>query len=127
METYSAFFDNNSVNSTELLDILHKLKVTDVYVCGLAYDVCVRATCLDGLRLGYRLVTIEDCCRGVDKNDISKTRNEISENGGLIVDSDEALLLVNVKKRSLIMAQQGASVLAKKWSDQELIRSNTEK
>ena len=114
METYSAFFDNNSINSTELLDILNKLDVTDVYVCGLAYDVCVRATCLDGLRLGYRLAIIEDCCRGVDQDDIAKTRKEISENGGLLLNSKEVLSLVNDRKRSLTMALQGASALAKK-------------
>ncbi|XP_033220977.1 uncharacterized protein LOC117175378 [Belonocnema kinseyi] len=127
METYSAFFDNNSINSTELLDILKKNNVTDVYVCGLAYDVCVRATCLDGLKLGYRLVAIEDCCRGVDQDDIAITRKEISENGGLIVNSSEVLSLVNDKKRSLIMAQQGASALAKKSLDQELMKNNAKK
>lgn len=116
METYSAFYDNNSINSTELLDILRKHDVTDVYVCGLAYDVCVRATCLDGLKLGYRLAIIEDCCRGVSRNDIVMSRKEISEKGGLISESNQVLSLVKDKKRSLIMAHQGAVALAKKWS-----------
>ncbi|XP_012274538.1 uncharacterized protein LOC105696551 [Orussus abietinus] len=116
METYSVFFDNNAVNSTELLDILRDDDVTDVYVCGLAYDICVRATCLDGLRLGYRLAVIDDCCRGVDPDDIAKTRDEISDKGGFLAKSDDVLSLVNGQKRSLIMARQGARNLLKNSS-----------
>lgn len=116
MESYSAFYDNNSTDSTELLDILREYNVTDVYVCGLAYDICVRATCLDGLKLGYRLAIIEDCCRGVSRKDIVEAREEISDKGGLITDSNQVLSLVRDKKRSLIMAHQGAVALGKKYS-----------
>ncbi|XP_015587924.1 uncharacterized protein LOC107264311 [Cephus cinctus] len=116
METYSVFFDNNAINSTELLNILQEIGITDVYVCGLAYDVCVRATCMDGLRLGYRLAIIEDCCRGVDPDDVIEARKMISENGGLLTNSKEVPMLVSGEKRSLIMAQQGTWSLAKKWS-----------
>lgn len=117
MESYSAFLDNNSENSTELLDKLKEIDATDIYICGLAYDVCVKATCLDGLRLGYRLALIEDCTRGVDPTGIIEARKQIQNEFGLITTSEEALKLVNGKSRSLVMAQQAASVLAKRYEE----------
>ena len=41
VDSYSAFWDNNKLSQTELVRILAKHHVTDVYVCGVAYDVCV--------------------------------------------------------------------------------------
>ena len=41
VDSYSAFWDNNRQSQTDLVKILSKHKVTDVYVCGVAYDVCV--------------------------------------------------------------------------------------
>ena len=41
VDSYSAFWDNNKLSQTDLVRILAKHKVTDVYVCGVAYDVCV--------------------------------------------------------------------------------------
>ena len=41
VESYSAFFDNQKLRQTELNSVLKKKGVTDVYVCGLAADVCV--------------------------------------------------------------------------------------
>ena len=41
IDSYSAFFDNCKLNETSLNSDLRKLGVTDIYVCGLAGDVCV--------------------------------------------------------------------------------------
>ena len=41
VDSYSAFWDNHKLSQTELVSLLSKHHVTDVYVCGLAYDVCV--------------------------------------------------------------------------------------
>ena len=41
VDSYSAFWDNDKLSKTELSSILAQQRVTDVYVCGLAYDVCV--------------------------------------------------------------------------------------
>jgi len=79
-----------------------------LYICGIAYDVCVKETCLDGLRLGYRIAVIDDCCRGVKPDDIMAAKKLIIENGGLVACSDRILSLVNEDKRSLIMAHHAA-------------------
>lgn len=41
IDSYSAFFDNMKLSHTALQEELQKRNVTDVYVCGLAYDICV--------------------------------------------------------------------------------------
>lgn len=89
---------------TEIEKILSALGATHLYICGIAYDVCVKKTCLDSLRLGYRVAVIDDCCRGVKPDDIMIAKSSIVENGGLVADSDLVLSLVNEGKRSLVMA-----------------------
>ena len=41
IDSYSSFFDNNKVRETKLRRELQKHLVTDVYICGIATDVCV--------------------------------------------------------------------------------------
>ena len=40
--------------------------VTDLFVCGLATDYCVKFTVLDGRALGFNVSVVEDACRGVN-------------------------------------------------------------
>lgn len=41
IDSYSAFWDNNKKSQTTLNEELKKKNVTDVFICGIAYDVCV--------------------------------------------------------------------------------------
>ena len=41
IDSYSAFFDNCKLNETSLDKDLKQHQITDIYVCGLAADVCV--------------------------------------------------------------------------------------
>ena len=41
IDSYSAFFDNSKLNETSLNSDLKKHGINEVYVCGLAADVCV--------------------------------------------------------------------------------------
>ena len=60
IDSYSAFWDNEKKSQTELLSELTKAGVTDVYVCGLAYDVCV-GKWLKSIRGGGLVPTISAC------------------------------------------------------------------
>lgn len=124
VDSYSVFYDNKKSTKTSLCTQLSELNVTDIYVCGLAYDVCVGnyilfliiiyymfcsyvrlqpllyisglylisgATAADALSIGYRTIVIDDCCRGVDLNDIEKTKNDFIKNHGVIVQSNEVI------------------------------------
>ncbi len=41
IDSYSAFYDNCKLNETTLNRDLKKHDINDIYVCGLAADVCV--------------------------------------------------------------------------------------
>ena len=41
LDSYSAFADSSNLNETQLYKLLKKRCVTDVFVCGIATDVCV--------------------------------------------------------------------------------------
>lgn len=98
-DSYSAFWDNRKMTQTNLYEHLRMLKTTDVYICGLAYDVCVGATALDALDIGYRTILVDDCSRGVDLLDIEKTKNSIVENNGIIVNSEQVKAMVEGRDR----------------------------
>lgn len=41
VDSYSAFWDNSKLTDTKMEAQLKARNITDVYVCGIAYDVCV--------------------------------------------------------------------------------------
>lgn len=65
IDSYSGFIDEKK-NSTGLADKLRGDEVTDVYVCGLATDVCVKATAIDGVTEGFNIFLVKDACRAVN-------------------------------------------------------------
>ena len=67
---YSGFTMRDPVTGdttpTELEWLLRDRDVSRVIVCGLATDYCVKATALDGVRLGFETVLLVDAVRAVD-------------------------------------------------------------
>lgn len=66
VDSYSAFVENDRRKTTGLGGLLRELGVERVFVSGLATDVCVRATALDGRAAGFQVAVLEDACRAVD-------------------------------------------------------------
>ncbi|RZC14224.1 uncharacterized protein BDFB_008702, partial [Asbolus verrucosus] len=99
VDSYSLFWDNQRLTDTKLDSLLKQKNITDLYLCGVAYDVCVASTAKDAITSGYRTVLLDDCCRGVDLLDIEKTKNFIRENHGLVVDSSEVKDMVEGNDR----------------------------
>ncbi|CAK1545379.1 unnamed protein product [Leptosia nina] len=99
VDSYSVFWDNKKLTETSLSTQLRMRAVTDIYICGIAYDVCVGATIADALAIGYRSVLVEDACRGVDLSDMQRTKSTILGNNGLIVTSEDVLAMVEGRDR----------------------------
>lgn len=117
VDSYSVFWDNKKLTETTLSAQLKSNNMTDIYVCGLAYDVCVGnyevyiiyfifsdvkflgATAIDALAIGYRTILLDDCSRGVDLLDIEKTKNTVIKNNGIIVNSSEVKAMVEGRDR----------------------------
>ncbi|XP_017473870.1 PREDICTED: nicotinamidase isoform X2 [Rhagoletis zephyria] len=99
VDSYSVFWDNKKLSDTTLNAQLKMKGTTDIYVCGLAYDVCVGATAVDALSVGYRTILIDDCCRGTDFHDIERTKEKVITNHGVIVHSSEVRGMVEGRDR----------------------------
>lgn len=69
IDSYSGLFDNGHRRGTGLAEYLKETAVTDVFICGLATDYCVKFTALDARQLGYTTMVIVDACRGVNLKD----------------------------------------------------------
>ena len=66
LDSYSAFLENDHRTATGLEFYLKGLEVGRIFLCGIATDVCVYYSALDGLTLGFEVFVIEDGCRGID-------------------------------------------------------------
>jgi nicotinamidase-related amidase len=99
VDSYSLFWDNQKLTDTKLNSLLKQKNVTDLYLCGVAYDVCVASTAKDAITSGYRTVLLDDCCRGVDLLDIEKVKTFIRESHGVIVESDQVKDMVEGNDR----------------------------
>lgn len=90
IDSYSCFYENDRKTSTGLADYLKNNNVTDVYVCGLATDYCVKFSALDSASLGFRTYLIVDASRGVNllPGDVEKAIEEMERAGVMIVTTD---------------------------------------
>lgn len=89
IDSYSGFFDNGHRKATGLGDYLKEQGVTDVSVCGLATDYCVKFTTLDALELGFATTLVEDASRGVNLNegDVERAIVEMRDKGARVASS----------------------------------------
>ena len=65
VDSYSGFFENDHRTPTGLSGLLRELGVTRVFLCGLAFDYCVRFTAEDAGREGFEAVVISDASRAI--------------------------------------------------------------
>jgi nicotinamidase/pyrazinamidase len=66
IDSYSAFLENDHTTPTGLAGYLRERGITRIYLCGLAYDFCVRFSAIDGKAFGFETIVIEDATRSVD-------------------------------------------------------------
>jgi len=66
IDSYSAFLENDHTTPTGLAGYLRERNLTRLFLCGLAYDFCVRYSALDGHALGFETIVIEDATRPVN-------------------------------------------------------------
>jgi nicotinamidase/pyrazinamidase len=68
IDSYSAFYENDHKTPTGLAGYLRERGFTRIFLAGLAFDFCVRYTAEDACHQGFRVVVIEDACRGIELN-----------------------------------------------------------
>jgi nicotinamidase/pyrazinamidase len=93
IDSYSGFFDNGHRRATGMTEWLNGRGVTEVHICGLATDYCVKFTALDAVSSGFKTWLIEDASRGVNlqMNDVNNAIAEMKKAGVLIENSAKML------------------------------------
>ena len=89
IDSYSGFYDNNHEKSTALADYLRAKQIDEVYICGLAADVCVYFTALDALQEDFTTYLITDATKGLDDQAIAADLDDIKKKGGKLVEAKE--------------------------------------
>ncbi len=80
IDSYSAFLEDDHFTSTGLAGYLRERELHRLFLCGLAYDFCVRASAIDGKNLGFETIVIEDATRAIDLDDsVDQTNALFSE------------------------------------------------
>lgn len=79
-EQYSGFEAVNNADQP-LSEVLELLDTTDVYVCGIATEYCVRNTCEDLLKAGFKVHLLKDCIAYVDIDGHKKAIEEMAAKG----------------------------------------------
>jgi nicotinamidase/pyrazinamidase len=92
IDSYSAFLENDHFTPTGLAGYLRERGLTRLFLCGLAYDFCVRFSAVDGTALDFECLVIEDATRAVKlPGSIDATRRAFAEAGIQRIQSEEIL------------------------------------
>jgi nicotinamidase/pyrazinamidase len=65
IDSYSAFLEDDHKTPTGLASYLRERGLKRLFLCGLAYDFCVRFSAIDGTAAGFECLVIEDATRAV--------------------------------------------------------------
>ena len=89
VDSYSAFRDNDQSAFTGLADYLKGQGVTDLDVCGLATDYCVKFSALDAREMlpGVNVRFIADASRGITAVGVVQAKKEMADASIAIVQS----------------------------------------
>jgi nicotinamidase/pyrazinamidase len=74
-------FEGRSVDGVALGDWLRGHEVTEVDICGIATDYCVRATALDAAKAGFETRLLVDLCAGVAPESTAAAVDQMREVG----------------------------------------------
>lgn len=88
IDSYSAFLENDHRTPSGLAGYLRERGLRRLFLCGLAYDFCVRYSAVDGKNLGFETIVIGDATRGVDlpaqderPGSVENTREALEQSG----------------------------------------------
>ena len=92
-DSYSAFRNNWDARGqrvrTGLAGYLRERGVSDIYICGLARDYCVKWSAEDAADAAFRVWILWDLTRPVDSSSDKMLRRDFAERGVRIIDSGQ--------------------------------------
>ncbi|MBC6489761.1 bifunctional nicotinamidase/pyrazinamidase [Flavihumibacter stibioxidans] len=89
IDTYGAFYDNGHLKSTGLAGYLREKNVQEIYLTGLAGDICVYYSALDGLAENFTTFFVEDATRPLSMEEYIRTMKIYTAKGGKLIRSSD--------------------------------------
>ncbi len=89
IDSYSAFYDNGHLKSTGLAGYLKEKGVSQVFLCGLAADICVYYSICDAFKEGFACFFIEDASKALDVESFDEVKKKMRDLGIQIILSKE--------------------------------------
>ena len=83
-DSYSGFQDDGGA-ITEMAKILKRNGIQKVVVYGIATDYCVKATAIDAKKAGFKVIVVEDLCKGVAPGTTQKALEEMKAAGITVI------------------------------------------
>jgi nicotinamidase/pyrazinamidase len=83
IDSYSAFLENDHFTATGLAGYLRESGLRRLFLCGLAYDYCVRFSAIDGTALDFECLVIEDASRAVSRPESVEATDQAFEEAGI--------------------------------------------
>jgi len=87
IDSYSAFYDNRHLKSTGLAGYLKEKGTTELFICGLAADICVYYSIRDAVKEGFNCFFIEDASEALDNEGFKKIKKEMVDMGVRLISS----------------------------------------
>jgi nicotinamidase/pyrazinamidase len=82
IDSYSAFLEDDHTTPTGLASYLRERGLKRLFICGLAYDFCVRFSAIDGTAAGFECIVIDDATRAVDlERTVAQTKITFQRSG----------------------------------------------
>jgi nicotinamidase/pyrazinamidase len=95
IDSYSAFLENDHFTPTGLAGYLRERGLHRLFLCGLAYDFCVRYSAIDGRALGFETIVIEDATRPVNLPGSGGLPNSVAETNAALAAAGIARVKAN--------------------------------
>lgn len=89
IDSYSGFYDNGRRKATGLAGYLREKGIKELYLAGLAGDICVYYTAMDSLAEHFSTCIIEDAVRPLSAADFETNNRHFMAKGGGMILSDE--------------------------------------
>lgn len=83
IDAYSALMENDHVTPTGLAGYLHDHGIQRLFLCGLAYDYCVRFSAIDGIAHDFECFVIQDACKAVGLPGSVRATDQVFEEAGV--------------------------------------------
>ena len=77
IDSYSAFYDNSHLKSTGLTGYLKEKGTSQLFICGLASDICVYYSIYDAFKEGFACFFIEDASKALNTEEFKEIKKKM--------------------------------------------------